>query len=192
MPSRSGSRSQGNASPDSELKKRAEFAELFQIHAGEIRRLARLLVRRYSFPGANMDLDEDDLVGETFVRLFEFGMELDRERFLGLINLQMRRILIDHLRAINSEKRSGGREVQASLFNEDDLGISDTLSQSTAEDVREAVSRLPEREQKVLELRFYGGFTEEEAANILGISARTAKRDFRVAMEILRKEFVRR
>jgi RNA polymerase sigma factor (TIGR02999 family) len=92
----------------------------------------------------------------------------------------MRRILVDHARAVAADKR-GGKRVRVTLTqaqglgrarDEDLIALDEALSQFEAFDVRAA---------KAVELRFFGGLEEAEAAEALGISVATLKRDWRSA-----------
>lgn len=98
------------------------------------------------------------------------------------------RILVDHARAHKAAKRGGSKPKvcldEASVFTE--AKGADLLA------VDEALTRLMQRDprqSRIVELRFFGGLSEEEAAEVLGISTRTVKRDWTVARAWLYKEF---
>jgi RNA polymerase sigma factor (TIGR02999 family) len=99
----------------------------------------------------------------------------------------MRRILIDHARANNARKRGNGWD--AVSLNEAILPSPDRAPEILALD--EALNKLAmfdERQSKIVELRFFAGMSEDETGTALGISARTVKRDWRVAKAWLFKE----
>lgn len=92
----------------------------------------------------------------------------------------MRRVLIDHARAHATEKRGGGA-IQLSI---NDLQI--PLEQRAAgllavDDALERLSQMDERKGRIVELRFFGGLSDEEIAEVLGVSVRTVLRDWKTA-----------
>ena len=119
------------------------------------------------------------LVHEVYLRLC--GAETiqwnDRTHFFAVAAQQLRRVLVDHARRARSEKRGGGN-IAATLFDSDGavwhfderlLAVDEALSRLETLDPRAA---------KVIELRFFGGLTENEAAEALDISLATLKRDW--------------
>jgi RNA polymerase sigma factor (TIGR02999 family) len=111
----------------------------------------------------------------------------DRARVLGTAAHVMRQILVDHARAHLAGKRGGGA-VQVT-FDENIQGKEGSVLDVLAVDT--ALARLAEfdpRQAKLLELRFFAGLTIEEIAEQLGISERTAKRDWTMARAWLRHE----
>jgi RNA polymerase sigma-70 factor (ECF subfamily) len=101
----------------------------------------------------------------------------DRAHFFAVAAQQLRRVLVDHARRARSEKRGGG--LVRVEFWESDGGIVGFDERLLAVD--EALTRLKaldERAAQVIELRFFGGLSETEAAEALGISVATLKRDW--------------
>jgi RNA polymerase sigma factor (TIGR02999 family) len=99
----------------------------------------------------------------------------------------MRRILVDHARASHARKRGNGWD--AISLNDAILPSPERAPEILALD--EALNRLAafdERQSKIVELRFFAGMSEEETGNVLGVSARTVKRDWRIAKAWLFKE----
>jgi RNA polymerase sigma factor (TIGR02999 family) len=99
----------------------------------------------------------------------------------------MRRILVDHARANQARKR--GVSWDAVSVNEAILPSPERAPEIL--DLDEALTKLAkldERQAKIVELRFFAGMSEEEVGNALGISARTVKRDWRIAKAWLFKE----
>jgi RNA polymerase sigma factor (TIGR02999 family) len=123
------------------------------------------------------------LVNETFLRLLD-GQTVawqDRAHFLAVASNIMRRILVDHARARSAGKRLGGfekvpfddRHAAASAPPPDDiLALDEALDRLT---------RMDARQGRLVEFIWFGGMTEEEAAEALGVSARTVRRDWRSA-----------
>ena len=119
------------------------------------------------------------LVHEVYLRLC--GAEpiqwADRTHFFAVAAQQLRRVLVDHARRVRSEKRGGGNiavtlvdsDVPVCAIDERLLAVDESLSRLETLDPRAA---------KVIELRFFGGLTETEAAGALDISLATLKRDW--------------
>ena len=100
--------------------------------------------------------------------------------FLALCSQIIRRILVEHARKRGFAKR-GGNAAHTTL---DDalLGTSDRRIELLAlDEALEALAKIDSRKSRVVEMRYFGGLTIEETAEVLGISCETAKRDWRVA-----------
>jgi RNA polymerase sigma factor (TIGR02999 family) len=129
------------------------------------------------------------LVNEAYLRLVDLKRMRwqDRAHFLGMSARLMRRILVDHARVRQAQKRGGAErrvplELAASVPTErpvDLLAMDDALDALAAVDARKA---------QVVEMRFFGGLSIEEAAGALGVSVETVKRDWRVAKAWLLRE----
>jgi RNA polymerase sigma factor (TIGR02999 family) len=163
----------------------AAYDELFTAIYGELRSLAGWFIRRER-PGHT--LQPTALVNEAYLRLLpSFSQDwANRAHFFAVAARVMRRILVDHARGRTSAKRSGDPpptlDDSWAVSDEklsDVLEIDKTLSQLELRDARQA---------KIVELRFFGGLTEEEVALVLGISERTVKRDWKVAKAWFRAE----
>ncbi len=133
------------------------------------------------------------LVHELYIRLVDQNRATwqNRAQFYGIAAQMMRRILVDFARARRAEKR-GGSAVFVSLANvsdeADDTPIADVLA------IDEALERLAVRDAdqvRIIELRFFAGLTVEETAHVLGRSARTVKREWRLARAWLFRELGR-
>jgi len=127
-------------------------------------------------------LEPTALVHEAYLKLAgEQGADWqDRAHFFAVASKTMRRILIDHARAHLAAKRGGGqRPVEIEqllsarrLTPETVLAISEALDE---------LSKFDPRQASVVEMRFFGGLSDEEAAKVLAVSARTIKRDWATA-----------
>jgi RNA polymerase sigma factor (TIGR02999 family) len=92
----------------------------------------------------------------------------------------MRRILVDHARARDNKKRGSGWD--AVSFDDALLPSPQRPIEIVAlDEALDRLAELDERQSRIVELRFFGGLNEEETGNVLGISARTVKRDWRLA-----------
>ncbi len=171
-----------------ELKKGNRDAEekLIPLVYGELRKLAAHYLRNER-PGHT--LQPTALVHEAYLRLTQLR-EIDwqdRCHFFALAAELMRRILVDHARANRAKKRGGSGEP---LSFDEALGVPCRQPQSVI-DLDEALSRLGKRDPRqgrIVELRFFGGLSEEETGAVLGISTRTVKRDWRIAKAWLFQE----
>lgn len=156
----------------------------------ELRQLAESAMRAER---VNHTLQPTALVHEAFLRLAgEQGRFENRAHFLGVAASAMRRVLVDHARAKNAQKRGSG----ATLVTVDNL---DDLPQRSGTDVDlvaldDALSRLTlldARQGRIVELRFFGGLSVEETAAVVGVSERTVKREWQMSRAWLRREVFR-
>jgi RNA polymerase sigma-70 factor (ECF subfamily) len=161
-------------------------AKLIPVIYKELRRLAAYYLRAER---PDRTLQPTALVHEAYLRLTKIR-EADwqsRSHFFATAATVMRRVLVDHARHRNANKREQFRDA---VSLEDSLVVSPArTSELLALD--EALARLAKlnaRQSKIVELRFFSGMSEEETASVLGISARTVKRDWRVARAWLHDE----
>jgi RNA polymerase sigma-70 factor (ECF subfamily) len=145
----------------------------------ELRRIARGHLRGRA---AGESLESAALANEAYLKLTRAGGIRceNRVHFLALCSQMIRRILVDHARSRQSAKR-GGNEVRVPL---DDALLAAQARGIELLDLDEALSALSQtdaRKGRVVELRYFGGLSVEETAEVLGISPETAKRDWRMA-----------
>jgi RNA polymerase sigma-70 factor, ECF subfamily len=130
------------------------------------------------------------LVNEAWVRLADqsTGKWETRAHFFAAAARIMRHILVDHARSRNSAKR--GRGVEPAVF-EDALAMSEERSEYLVllDEALLKLSHIDPRKGRVVELRFFGGMNVEETAEVLGVSANTVIRDWKLARAWLRREF---
>ncbi|MEX2219013.1 MAG: sigma-70 family RNA polymerase sigma factor, partial [Phycisphaerales bacterium] len=164
--------------------------ELFPLVYEELRTLA---ASHLSHERAGHTLQPTALVNEAYLRLIgPAGSDADiswdsRAHFFGAASRAIRRILTDHARTRNRDKRGGG--CARIPIDGVDLAAPETGVDLVALD--EALTRLAaldEQKARVVELRFFGGLTEEQAARVLGVSPSTVTRDWRFARSWLRRE----
>ncbi len=154
-------------------------AELAAAVYQELHDMARRLMRNER---ADHTMQATALVHEAFMRLFG-GSEPqwdDRRHFFAVAATAMRRVLVDYARARGAGKRGG--ELQRVNLDESAVVGHDHLDQVIAID--QALARLAlldARQSRIVELRFFTGLSEEEIAELLQVSARTVKRDWRLA-----------
>lgn len=144
-----------------------------------LRRIARQHLRRRR-PGQT--LESAALVNETYLKLVGAGgLRCEsRAHFLALCSQMMRRILVDHARRRAFVKR-GGETLCVTL----DEGMAKAPARDVdllaLDEALDELARLDHRKSRVVELRYFGGLTIEEAAEVLGLSIDTVKRDWRMA-----------
>ncbi|HKH92308.1 MAG TPA: sigma-70 family RNA polymerase sigma factor [Gemmatimonadaceae bacterium] len=164
----------------------AALADVFPLIYDELRRLAQQQLQRE--PDGHT-LSPTALVHEAYMRLIDYSrMEWQgRAHFMAVASTAMRRILVDHARGHRSAKRGG--MLKRISIDDVELGTEDRAELLIAID--DALGRLKEidaRQAQVVECRFFGGMTEEETAEALGIGLRTAKRDWAKAKSWLHRE----
>ena len=122
------------------------------------------------------------LVNEAFLRLTDARRVRwqDRAQFLGISARLMRRVLVDHARSRGSGKRGG--DAQRVTLNEGLVASPEpTLDVVALDRALEALAAVDVRKSRVIELRFFGGLSVEETAEVLHVSPDTVKRDWRLA-----------
>jgi RNA polymerase sigma factor (TIGR02999 family) len=166
--------------------------ELTPLVYGQLRDQARRYMRRER---SGVTLQSTALVHEAYLRLVNtHDVDWhDRAHFFALSAQIMRRILIDAARARSASKR-GGRAVRAEHSSAVDLDQIATDDSNAAyvlcalDDALESLTQIDPRRAKVIELRFFGGLSVEETAEILQISPQTVMRDWRLARAWLARE----
>lgn len=152
----------------------------------ELRTLARSQRRRYS-PGET--LNTTALVHEAYLKLINHSHQNweTRSHFFSVAAKAMRSIIINHAKMHKTAKRGGGEHPVP--LHEELIGGKEKAGEIL--DLDEALSlleKIAERQSKVVELRFFCGFTIEETANILSTSPTTVKRDWNFARSWLYRE----
>jgi RNA polymerase sigma factor (TIGR02999 family) len=156
----------------------AALDELIPLVYDELRRMARRYMRRES---QGHTLQTSALVNEAYLRLVDQKSVQwqNRAHFFGVAAQLMRRILVDHARSRSRAKRGGGAQMVS--LAEHAL-ISKEASEVIALD--DALSNLAEmdpRKSQIVEMKFFGGLTTEEVAEVLKITSRTVEREWRKA-----------
>jgi RNA polymerase sigma factor (TIGR02999 family) len=129
------------------------------------------------------------LVNEAYLKLIDIrhvGWQ-NRTHFLAVCARLMRRILVDHARSKHYLKRGGGA---VRVTFDEGLAVSSEpgLDFVALDDALQALSKIDERKSRVIELRFFGGLSVEETADVLGVSKDTVMRDWRLAKAWLLRE----
>jgi RNA polymerase sigma factor (TIGR02999 family) len=167
----------------------AALEQLVPLVYNELRRLAGRYVRRER-PGQS--LQATALVHEAYLRLLkddDLTFE-NRAHLLGIAARSMRQILVEHARARDAAKRGGARRritldeavAAGEPLDVDLLALDEALERLAARDTQQA---------RIVELRYFGGLTNEETAEAIGISPATVKRAWAVARAWLFRELTR-
>jgi RNA polymerase sigma factor (TIGR02999 family) len=156
---------------------------------GELRRLAASYLRN-ELPGHT--LQPTALVHEAFLRLAGGALDCEnRSQFYGIAAHLMRQILIDHARARRTVKRGGG--LQHLAFDEELLVSHERDADLVAlDEALESLAALDPRKARVVEMRFFGGLSVRESAEVLQVSEVTVRRDWQFAKTWLLREISRR
>jgi RNA polymerase sigma factor (TIGR02999 family) len=160
--------------------------QLLPLVEAELRGLARASMGRER---KGHTLQPTALVNEAFLRLAGARRVRwhDRAHFMGIAARLMRRVLVDHARARGYRKRGGGAERIA--LDEVHLETAEpALDIVELDRALRAFESVDARRSRVVELRFFGGLTLEETAEVLHVSAETVKRDWRLAKLWLLRE----
>jgi len=151
--------------------------QMMPLVYAELRRIADRYLRKEN---SGHTLQPTALVHEAFINLVDADVNWsDRVHFYAVSARIMRRLLVDHAKAKRCEKRGGG-DAKASL--EDVLAVSPEPSLEIIEldEVLKKLAAFDERKSQVVELHYFGGFTYEEIADVVGISAATVDRELRL------------
>ena len=160
------------------------LGRLMPLVLDELRRIATRLLRTTELP--NQDLEPEDLVSEAYLRLVSrSNVQWEgKAHFYSYAAGLMRRILVDHARAV-SRRTLGGRRATEPVSIEPE--IDDPEGKLLAEALA-ALSRIEPRQARIVEMRFFGGLTNEQIAQVLGLTATTVKREWHAAQPwLLRK-----
>ncbi len=165
----------------------AAVGRVFEIVHAELRRVAAQMLRKER---VGHTLQPTALVHEVYLRLVDAkggGQWEHRAHFFGIAARAMRQVLVDYARERNALKRGGDQE-RVTL---DDRIDAVTESGLDLFELDEALTRLNEKDERtarIVELRFFGGMTEEEVAVALDLSRRTVQREWWMAKMWLRRE----
>lgn len=157
----------------------AHDSERFDRLYDELRRLAAARMRGER---QGHSLDPTGLVHEVFLRAGRAdGLEFENdEGFLAYAASVMRSVLVDHARATKAQKRGGGfdRITLTGLPGGPEQSVTDVLA---LDEALKELAGLDERRARILELRFFGGLTEQQVCTVLGLARSTASAEWRSA-----------
>lgn len=153
--------------------------ELFPLVYGELRSLAAVFLRSER---VGHTLQPTALVHEAYFRLTgrRNATVRDRAHFFAVAAQAMRRILVDHARRQHAAKRIGAHQ-RVPIDDASPLAIHDNVELLELHEALEDLSEINPRQAQVIELRFFGGMSNQETAEILDVAVATVERDWRAA-----------
>ena len=159
--------------------------QLLPLVYDELHRLARAYFRRER---GEHTLQPTVLVHEAYIRLVDQRAPMEsRGHFLAMAATQMRRILLDYARKHHAARRGGAGQ---KVLLEDTMAISEQrpLDMIALDRALSNLATLDANQAQLVELRFFGGLSVEETAEVLGVSPATVKRSWNSARAFLRRE----
>lgn len=164
----------------------AATQQLFALIYDELRRLARRHLRRER---PDHTLQTTALVHEAYLKLIDQKAAnwQNRAHFIGVASQLMRRILIDYARSHQRVKRGGGQRI---IRLDEAVQLSDERFEEMLliDASLQRLARIDPRQSRIVELRFFGGLTAEETAEVLKISAKTVQREWTMARVWLQRD----
>jgi len=164
----------------------AAIERLMPLVYDELRRLAVRYLRRER---ANHTLQPTALINEAYLRLVDQQKVKwqGRAQFYGLAARVMRNILVDHARNQQAAKR-GGQQFQVSLDADQRVGAGPGVEFIAVHEALERLNAIDSKKAQIVELRFFGGLSIEETAEVLGLGHATVERDWKMARAWLARE----
>ena len=167
----------------------AALERLMPLVYAELRRLATNYLRRER---TGHTLQPTALVNEAYLKLVgqKNAKWQNRAHFFAISAQLMRRILVDYARSRNYLKRGGGMP-KVSLSEAAGVSVERAADFVALDDALESLAAIDPRKSRIVELRFFGGLSVEETAEVLDVSPRTIKRDWSLAQAWLHRELKR-
>jgi RNA polymerase sigma-70 factor, ECF subfamily len=169
---------------------RVSLDQLVPLIYTELRRIASGCLRRER---SGHTLQPTALVHEAYIRLIDQSQPdyQSRAHFFGIAAQVMRQILVDHARSRNAAKRGGG--IEKLPLDLDNLKISTERPEQllALDDSMHALAEFDAQKARLVEMRFFGGLTAEESAEMMGIPVQAVRRELRVAQAWLKRELDR-
>jgi RNA polymerase sigma-70 factor, ECF subfamily len=158
---------------------RGALDTLMPVVYAELRKIAGAYLRRER---SGHTLQPTALINEAWLRLVrQDELQFDhRKQFYALAAQVMRRILVDHARALAADKRGGGA-AKTTLDAELSAGTNRTIELLALDEALGQLARVSPRQAQVIELRYFAGLTVEEIGDLVGVSAATISRDQKTA-----------
>jgi RNA polymerase sigma-70 factor (ECF subfamily) len=161
--------------------------KLMPLVYSELRRLANNYLRRER-PGHT--LQPTALVNEAYLKLIDqrYVRWQNRAQFFGVSAQLMRRILVDHARQHQAAKRGGSDQQRLSITSAEKLVQQPEVDLLALHEALEELATLDPQQERIVEMRFFGGLSIEETAEVLGIGHATVERDWKMARAWLRRK----
>jgi RNA polymerase sigma factor (TIGR02999 family) len=165
----------------------AALDKLMPLVYSELRRLASNYLRRER---QNHTLQPTALVNEAYLKLIDqkSARWQNRAHFYGVAAQLMRRILVDHARQHQAAKRGGPSQERLSITSAGQLGEKPDLDLLALHEALEELKTFDSPQERIVELRYFGGLSIEETAEVMGIGHATVERDWKMARAWLRRK----
>src|SRR5205085_2188614 len=166
---------------------KAALEQLMPLVYSELRRLARNYLRRER---QDHTLQPTALVNEAYLKLIDQknARWQNRAQFYGVAAQLMRRILVDHARQHRAAKRGGSDQRGLSITSAEQLVKQPELDLLALHEALEELTTIDSQQGRIVELKFFGGLSIEEMAEVLGIGHATVERDWKMARAWLRRK----
>jgi RNA polymerase sigma factor (TIGR02999 family) len=160
--------------------------QLVPLVQAELHRIAKRYIGRGN---AGQLLQTSALINEAYLRLIDWknARWQNRAHFFGVAAQLMRRVLVDEYRQQHSRKR-GGDVLRVSLAKAEAESDERSADLVALDDALKSLAQLDERKSRIIELRYFGGLSVEETAEVLQVSTRTVKREWSLAQAWLFRE----
>lgn len=161
--------------------------KLMPLVYSELRRLAGNYLRRER---NNHTLQPTALVNEAYLKLIDQRRPRwqNRAQFYGVAAQLMRRILVDHARQNKAAKRGGSDQMRLSITSAGQLGEQPEIDLLALHEALEELKTFDEQQERIVELKFFGGLSIDETAEVLGVGHATVERDWKMARAWLRRK----
>ena len=165
----------------------AALEKLMPLVYNELRRLASNYLRRER---AGHTLQPTALVNEAYLKLIDQrnAKWQNRAHFFGISAQLMRRILVDHARQHHAAKRGGSKQQRLSITSAEQLAKQPEVDLLALNEALDELTLLDPQQAQIVELKFFGGLSIDETAEVLGISHATVERDWKMARAWLRRQ----
>ena len=165
----------------------AALDKLMPLVYSELRRLASNYLRRER---PDHTLQPTALVNEAYLKLIDqrFAKWQNRAQFFGISAQLMRRILVDHARQRQAAKRGGSEQQRLSITSAEALIAKQQVDLLALNEALDELAKLDEQQSRIVELKFFGGLSIEETAEVLGVGHATVEREWKSARAWLRRK----
>ena len=165
----------------------AALEKLMPLVYDELRRLASNYLRRER---ASHTLQPTALVNEAYLKLVDqrHAKWQNRAQFFGISAQLMRRILVDHARRHQAVKRGGSKQRRLSITSAERVAKQPEIDLLALNEALDELTIMDPQQAQIVELKFFGGLSIEETAEVIGISHATVERDWKMARAWLRRQ----
>ena len=172
---------------DWEKGDQAAMEKLMPLVYSELRRLATNYLRRER---AGHTLQPTALVNEAYLKLVDQrnARWQNRAHFFGIAAQLMRRILVDHARQRKAVKRGGADQQRLSITSAETVIKQPEIDLLALNEAMDELAQMDPQQGRIVELKFFGGLSIEEIAEVLSIGHATVERDWKMARAWLRKQ----